>query len=121
MKHSTLCTSYCKIQNFKTWPVLAADNNHQMYQKIESRHKRYTRSYLSPRYNLCHDKYSLSLTAVRAYGTMLQLSQARSQLDNWVGGGIHIFVFTDHKNNRFKKIICDEHEYMNMSPPIIEL
>ena len=26
------------------------------------------------------------------------------QLDNWGGGvNIHIFVFTDHKNNRFQK------------------
>ena len=28
--------------------------------------------------------------------------QWRRQLDNW-GANIHIFVFTDHKNNRFQK------------------
>ena len=30
-------------------------------------------------------------------------NQCRSKLDNWGGGHIHIFVFTDHKNNRFQK------------------
>ncbi len=45
------------------------------------------------------------------------------KLDNLERGGgggahIHIFVFTDHKSNRFQKEInCAEHEYMNMSPP----
>ena len=35
----------------------------------------------------------------------MQQTLCRSKLDNWGGGGahIHIFVFTDHKNNRFQK------------------
>ena len=32
----------------------------------------------------------------------------------WGGAHIHIFVLTDFKTNRFKKITCTEHEYMNM-------
>ena len=34
------------------------------------------------------------------------------------GGGIHVFVFTDCKNNLISKNINDaEHEYMNINPP----
>ena len=48
-------------------------------------------------------------------------------IDNWGGGAhIHIFVFTDCKNNQFQKkliaqiskeINCAEHEYVNIPPP----
>ena len=33
----------------------------------------------------------------------VSLLQWRSQLDKWGGGHIHIFVFTDRKNNQFQK------------------
>ncbi len=35
------------------------------------------------------------------------------------GANIHIFVFTDLKNNRFhaKEVNNAEHEYMNIAPP----
>ena len=29
--------------------------------------------------------------------------QGRSKLDNWGGADIHIYVFTQNKNNRFQK------------------
>jgi hypothetical protein len=47
--------------------------------------------------------------------------------DNSGGGAgfhiIHIFLFTDFKNNRFqiKEINNAEHKYMNMDRPIFEL
>ena len=47
--------------------------------------------------------------------------QTRSQLDNW-GALIHIFVFTDCKNNRFqRKWIMQNTNIWIRAPPIIEL
>ena len=42
------------------------------------------------------------------------------KVDNWEGGHIHIFMFTERKNNRFQKkliIMWNMHEYMNIAPP----
>jgi hypothetical protein len=44
--------------------------------------------------------------------------QCRSKLDNWGPTHIHIFVFTDHKNNRFqKKLITQNTNIWIWAPP----
>ena len=49
-------------------------------------------------------------------------SQWRRQRDNWGGANIHIFVFIDHKNNRFqKKLIMQNTTIWIFAPPIITL
>jgi hypothetical protein len=51
------------------------------------------------------DTRTIGGAIIRLNGITIK-SQCRSKFfDNWEGGGahIHIFVFTDHKNNRFQK------------------
>ena len=47
----------------------------------------------------------------------------RSKLDNWGWADIHIYVLTHYKKKQSisKEINCAEHEYMNISPSIIEV
>ena len=51
--------------------------------------------------------------------------QGLSKVDNWGGGGgdIRIFVFTHHKNNRFRKklIVRYTNIWISAPPPIIKL
>ena len=70
-----------------------------------------------------HENNSYRSTGCRRGGAS---EAARPVASSIIGGGahIHIFVFADYKNNRFKKETdCAEHEYINMwdPPPIIEL
>ena len=49
------------------------------------------------------DTRTIGVAIIRLNGITIK-SQWRSKFDNWGGGAhIHIFVFTDHKNNRFQK------------------
>ena len=50
------------------------------------------------------DTRTIGVAIIRLNGITIK-SQCRSKFDNWGGGGAHshIFVFTDHKNNRFQK------------------
>ena len=48
------------------------------------------------------------------------MDQWRRQLDKW-GRYIHTFVFCFEIDSILKEINCAEHEYTNMSPPLIEL
>ena len=49
------------------------------------------------------DTRTIGVAIIRLNGITIK-SQCRSKFDNWGGGAhIHIFVFTDHKNNRFQK------------------
>ena len=49
------------------------------------------------------DTRTIGGAIVRLNGITIK-SQCRSKFDNWGWGAhIHIFVFTDHKNNRFQK------------------
>ena len=49
------------------------------------------------------DTRTIGGAIIRLNGLTIK-SQCRSKFDNWGGGAhIHIFVFTDHKNNRFQK------------------
>ena len=72
-------------------------------QKVIYKHRKLSPSCVSLETNI---KY----TGNRYEQGFLNGLQCRSKLDNWGPTHIHIFVFTDHKNNA-------EHEYMNMSPP----
>jgi hypothetical protein len=48
--------------------------------------------------------------------------QRRRNIDNWGGADIHIFVFTDCKNNRFqKKLIGQNTNIWISAPPIIDI
>ena len=49
------------------------------------------------------DTRTIGVAIIRLNGITIK-SQCRSKFDNLGGGAhIHIFVFTDHKNNRFQK------------------
>ena len=48
----------------------------------------------------------------------LTSGQGRSKLNNWGGrDDIHIFVFTDHKNNRFQKKSNEQNTHIWISAP----
>ena len=64
--------------------------------------------------------------SVDDFGSIEVMFSGVANSDNSGGGGfhiIHIFLFTDFKNNRFqiKEINNAEHKYMNMDPQIFEL
>ena len=48
------------------------------------------------------DTRTIGVAIIRLNGITIK-SQCRSKFDNLGGAHIHIFVFTDHKNNRFQK------------------
>ena len=45
------------------------------------------------------------------------LAQWRRKIDNWGGANIHIFVFTDLKNNRFQKKLIMQNTIYEYCPP----
>jgi hypothetical protein len=49
-------------------------------------------------------------------------NQRRRNIDNWgVGADIHIFVFTDCKNNRFQKKLIGQNTNIRISAPQLSI
>ena len=58
---------------------------------------------------------TINCTQKRSVPTLLSTGAGRTIIE---GVNIHIFVFTDCKNNRFqKKLTTQERTYMNIRPP----